>query len=242
MPAQCSTSNTLSSGAASRVSAATGTGGEGGFYGHGRDVLIASLFLLWIVVILLVVAVVALARQLRLVQDRAVPVARAARPGGAAPVVSAPTLAGDMLTIGGPSADGRALLLLFIRPACPVSRAAIRDALALTDRTRLRLLFLGDGRADDYGDMLRQHHIRDTDIIVNGDVLADFRAGDRPSAALIDARGRLLARGTVAARDQLKALLAHIQPTPREAGDRDQDSARDQGGDMDQADRVAILS
>lgn len=181
--------------------------------------LIASLFLLWIVVILLGVAVVALARQLRLLQDRAMPIAQRTSlpgPGGSAPVVSAPTLAGDMLTIGGPSADGRALLLLFIRPDCPASRAAIRDALALTDRERLRLLFLGEGRAEDYGDMLRQHHIRDTDVILSAEVMRDFRSDDRPSAALIDARGRLLARGMLGARDQLDALLVHVQPRPIE--------------------------
>lgn len=186
--------------------------------------LIASLFLLWIIVILLGVAVVALARQLRLLQDRAMPIAQRTSllgPGGAAPVVSAPTLAGDMLTIGGPSADGRALLLLFIRPDCPASRAAIRDALALTDRKRLRLLFLGEGRAEDYGDMLRQHHIRDTDVILSTEVMRDFRSGDRPSAALIDARGRLLARGVVEARAQLDALLVHVQlrPIARESGE-----------------------
>lgn len=210
--------------------------------------LIASLFLLWIIVILLVVAVVALARQLRLLQDRAVPVAgriahrgAGAAPGGAAPVVSAPTLAGDMLTIGGPSADGRAMLLLFIRPACQASRAAIRDALALTDRKRLRLLFLGEGRAEDYGDMLRQHHIRDTDVILNAEVLRDFRAGDRPSAALVDARGQLLARGVVEAREQLDALLLHVQPKPLVAGDEKSQSDDALGlGPLDRARRIGI--
>ncbi|WP_298398046.1 methylamine utilization protein MauD [Sphingobium sp.] len=186
--------------------------------------LIASLFFLWIAVILLGVAVVALARQVRLLQDRAAPAASHSAPGGAsgvAPITSAPTLAGDMLTIGGQSADGRALLLLFIRPGCAASRSAIRDALALTDRKRLRLLFLGEGRAEDYGDLLRQHRIRDTDIILNDDVLRDYRIADRPSAALIDGRGRLLARGVVGAREQLDALLLHVQPRVLEADDTD---------------------
>ena len=194
--------------------------------------LAASLFLLWIIVILLGVAVVALARQVALLQDRAAPAAPrivAGGSGGIAPIVSAPTLAGDMLTIGGPSADGRALLLLFIRPGCAASRAAIRDALALTDRKRLRLLFLGDGRAEDYGDLLRQHRIRATDIILNADVLGDYRAGDRPAAALIDARGRLLARGAVETRDQLDALLLHVQATGQRPADRPLMATQDQG-------------
>jgi methylamine dehydrogenase accessory protein MauD len=176
--------------------------------------LIASLFLLWMVVILLVVAVVALSRQVRAMQEgggAVAPRAVVAVPGRAAPVVSAPTLAGDMLTIGGPSADGRAQLLLFIAPGCAASRSAVRDALALTNRTQLRLLFLGEGRAEDYADMLRQHRIRDTDIILNAQVGADFRIGTRPSAALIDAGGRLLARGAIDGRAQLEALLEHGQ-------------------------------
>ncbi|MEG8220801.1 hypothetical protein OSJ57_09215 [Sphingomonas sp. HH69] len=142
-------------------------------------------------------------------------------PGRAAPVVSAPTLAGDMLTIGGPSADGRAQLLLFIAPGCAASRSAVRDALALTNRTQLRLLFLGEGRAEDYADMLRQHRIRDTDIILNAQVGADFRIGTRPSAALIDAGGRLLARGAIDGRAQLEALLAHGQADAAAGQDAD---------------------
>lgn len=181
--------------------------------------LIASLFLLWVAVILLGVAVVAQARQLRQLHDRLDP---APLPGampstGTAPVASAPTLAGDMLTIGGPSADGRAWLLLFIRAGCAASRTAIRDALALTDRKRLRLLFLGEGRAEEYRDLLRQHRIRDTDMIVSGQLLRDFQATDLPAAALIDARGRLLGRGAIAARAQLDALLARLPPAEGDA-------------------------
>ena len=90
--------------------------------------LIASLFLLWIIVILLIVAVVAQS-YLRL---RSAPPAIRSAPvglGGAAPVISMPTLAGDMLTVGGVSADARAQLLLFIGPGCPASRtAALIDA------------------------------------------------------------------------------------------------------------------
>ena len=186
--------------------------------------LIASLFLLWMVVILLVVAVVALSRQVRAMQDGVgaiVPRAVVAVPGRAAPVVSAPTLAGDMLTIGGPSADGRAQLLLFIAPGCAASRSAVRDALALTNRTQLRLLFLGEGRAEEYADMLRQHRIRDTDIILNAQVGADVRIGTRPSAALIDAGGRLLARGAIDGRAQLEALLAHGQADSAAGQDTD---------------------
>lgn len=186
--------------------------------------LIASLFLLWMVVILLVVAVVALSRQVRAMQEGAgavAPRAVAMVTGRAAPVVSAPTLAGDMLTIGGPSADGRAQLLLFIAPGCAESRSAVRDALALTNRTQLRLLFLGEGRAEDYADMLRQHRIRDTDIILNAQVGADFRVGTRPSAALIDAGGRLLALGEIDGRAQFEALLAHGQADAAAGQDRD---------------------
>ncbi|MEK7342597.1 MAG: methylamine utilization protein MauD [Pseudomonadota bacterium] len=181
--------------------------------------LIASLFLLWVAVILLGVAVVTQARQLRQLHDRLnpAPLAGTAPLTGTAPVASAPTLAGDMLTIGGPSADGRAWLLLFIRAGCAASRTAIRDALALTDRKRLRLLFLGEGRAEDYRDLLRQHRIRDTDMIVSAQLLRDFQATDLPAAALIDARGRLLGRGAIAARAQLDALLARLPPAEGEA-------------------------
>lgn len=176
----------------------------------------ASLFLLWIVVILMIVAVAALMRQVRLMQERIAPIAMqlsdGMTPGDATPVISAATLAGDMLTIGGTNADGRAVLLLFIEADCTICDSVIGDALALRDAMRVRLLFLGEGSVDAFAALMRRHGMRPGDVILNGAVGADFRVGILPSIALLDSRGRLLAKGMIQTREQMEAVLALVQP------------------------------
>ncbi|MDE8653593.1 methylamine utilization protein MauD [Novosphingobium album (ex Liu et al. 2023)] len=179
--------------------------------------LVPLLFLLGLCVILLVVAVLALRRQLRLARQAMAPVGTP-RPGGGphpaepAPIVSAPSLAGETLTIGGVSREPRPLLLVFIEAGCGLCETVIGDAVDLCRRADVRLLFLGDGRTEDYAGLIRRNGLKESHFILSGAIGDDFLIGPVPAAALIDADGQLVARGTVQRREQLEALLA------REAG------------------------
>lgn len=179
--------------------------------------LIAANFLLWFVVLLLSVAVGALTRQVRAMQQRIAPIAvqlaGGATPGDATPVISAATQAGEMLTLGGTSPDGRARLLLFVEGDCTICDEIVGHARELADPARLHLLMLlGAGRVEAFGGMMKRHRVANEDLIVNASIGADYRIGILPSLALLDQRGRLLARGMVQTREQLEAVLALVQP------------------------------
>ena len=82
-------------------------------------ILIASNVLLWFVVLLLIVAVAALARQIGVLHERIAPMGALVTDGGPragdpAPVVTSRTSEGKVVTIGGANDLGQSVLLLFV--------------------------------------------------------------------------------------------------------------------------------
>lgn len=174
--------------------------------------LATSHFLLWMVVLLLAVAMLALHRQVGFLRhERGAP-----SPGGTAivPLISAPTLAGDTLTIGGASRDGRALLLLFLRTECVASAQALRAASALCEPARVRLIVLGEGDRAAYGELTRPYHIRDADIVLHIGIGAEIGVRHWPAAVLTTGDGAMLGKDGVHRRDQLESLLALLPAVP----------------------------
>ena len=106
--------------------------------------LIVSQALLWIVVLLLGVAVLALARQVGVLHERIAPVGaltmgRGPQPGEAAPKIAAPTLGDAVVNIGGALAPGAMQLLFFVAPTCPVCKKLLPTAHAFADAFLLGL-------------------------------------------------------------------------------------------------------
>lgn len=174
--------------------------------------LVALLFLLALGFVLLAVAALAMRRQLRLGREALAPVRRplhppALRNSDPAPIVSAASLSGDVLTIGGASRGARPQLLIFIESGSPLCDAVVADAVDLCRGSGIRLMIVGDGHRDDYAGLLEQHSLRAVDFILNAGLGEDFQIGPVPSAVLIDGRGQIVARGTVQRREQLTMLL-----------------------------------
>jgi hypothetical protein len=168
--------------------------------------LIASHFLLWIAVVLLGVAWFALARQVRMLGVQGA----AAAPLSRVAVVSAATMAGETLTIGRASRDGRAILLLFAAPRCDRSAAALREAVALGDPARMRLVLVGEGDRAGFETLATLYHLSRNDLILDSPIADDLGIGQRPAAMLLAPDGMTIASGTANSRDQIAALLSGI--------------------------------
>jgi methylamine dehydrogenase accessory protein MauD len=175
--------------------------------------LATSQFLLWISVILLGVAVLALDRQVRVLRQGGAALVHGPAVADTMPLISTPTLAGEMMTLGGATRDGRALLLLFLQADCIVSAQMLRDALALCDPARVRLIVLGESDAG-FGELTRPHRVRDADIILSAGIGAEMGVVHWPAATLIAGDGSVLGRGGVRRRDQIETLLALLPPAP----------------------------
>ncbi len=170
--------------------------------------LIASIFLLWIAVALLTVAVIALSRQIAALRAQAAPMEkRAPRVGDLAPVIAAPSLSGDVVTVGGRAVDGRPSLLLFVAADCAISGKIIPVATVIARAGGLRLILVGDGDGEDFGAMLRRLRLDNVDFALSTQIGPAYQVGRLPWAVLIGVEGNIAARGPVKSREHLESLL-----------------------------------
>ena len=95
-----------------------------------------------IVTLALAILVFGLARQVGILHERVAPMGamtsdRGPAAGEMAPQLSATTLAGAPVIVGGASARGRSRLLLFVSPSCPVCKKLLPIARSFSDAERL---------------------------------------------------------------------------------------------------------
>ena len=179
--------------------------------------MLVSQGLLWIVVLLLAGAVVALARQVGVLHERIAPMGALAlgqgpQPGEAAPRLTAAALDGRPVAIGGARDSGRMQLLFFVAPSCPICKQLLPTARKFADVERLDLLLVGDGDAEQHREMARRHGIDEAAFVNSSAVGQAFRVGKLPYSVLIDPRGTVVAQGLVNTREHLESLL-NVQET-----------------------------
>lgn len=181
--------------------------------------LVASTFLLWLVVAILAVAVLALARQIAALHERVAPLGTlvtngAPRAREVAPFVSTPTLDGSVRTVGGAGGGlggglgGRLpTLLLFVAPDCPVCRKIIPIAMVLAKAEGLKLALVSNAAEAELEEMAKRFHVERQDFLVSGQLGLAYRIGKLPSAVLVSADGHIVARGLVNSRERLESLI-----------------------------------
>ena len=114
--------------------------------------LAVSNVVLWFVVVALSLALLAVVRQLGVLHERIAPagalmLAQGLKVGEPAPRIDVQDLDGRSLTLGAARADGRATLLVFVSPTCPVCKAllpVLKSSLA-AERDWLDIVLASDG-------------------------------------------------------------------------------------------------
>lgn len=181
------------------------------------EALLASNILLWFLVIILSLIVFALARQVGVLHERVAP-AGALMPTSGPKVgemtesVTYPDLEGAQVTVGGASDDGRATLVLWISPTCPVCKGLVPTARSMASDEKLNLVFASDG------DKLEQHqaYVRDLGIsqysyIVSQAFGMKYSVSKLPFAVLIGPDGTLRSKGLVNTREHLESLAESME-------------------------------
>lgn len=174
--------------------------------------LIVSQALLWIVVIALAVAVLALARQIGVLHERIAPVGalaigRGPQPGEAAPKFSVRTLANTSLSIGEATTSGPMQLLLFVAPNCPVCKNLLPTAKIFAQAEGLDLILIGDGEVDEHRSMADRFDIPLDRFAISPEVGRAYHVGKLPYAVLISELGIIVAQGLVNTREHLESLI-----------------------------------
>jgi len=175
--------------------------------------LFVSMILQWIVIVVLVVALLALGRQIGILHTRLAPAgalmtSAGPKVGELAPVITVDDLDGKPVVFGGPREAAQ--LILFVSPTCPICKVLVPAAksMARSERRRLALAFASDGgeRAQ------HEHYVADMGLerfpyIVSLELGMKFEVGKLPYAVLIDKDGILRSKGLVNSREHLESLV-----------------------------------
>lgn len=179
-----------------------------------------SLALLWLAVAVLAVLVWALSRQVGVLFERVAPmgalVTDAGPPvGSPAPVMALSGLQSEAVGIGGEQAQPT--LLFFLSPDCPVCKKLIPalKAVARDEGRGLRIVLASDGERTEHLAFIRKQGLEQLPYVLSTELGMAFRVSRLPYVAVMDAKGRIAAKGLVNSREQFDSLLnAHDMATP----------------------------
>jgi methylamine dehydrogenase accessory protein MauD len=176
--------------------------------------LVASVVLLWIVVVVLAAVVYALTRQIGVLYERIAPagalmIGRGVTVAEPAPVVRATTLRGASEMVGAPAADGRATLVFFLSTTCPVCKTLVPvlRSIAHAEARTLRILVAGDGSAEEHEDFAHRERLTDFAYVVSTQLGMTWQVAKLPYAVLLDGAGIVRSHGIVNSREHLESLV-----------------------------------
>ena len=174
--------------------------------------LLVSQLMLWVALIALAVAVLALARQVGVLHERIAPVGalalgRGPQTGESSPRLTVTTLAGGTVEIGGPVPSGPLRLLFFVSPTCPICKSLLPTVRAFSQSERLDLLLIGDGDEQQQRQMAERHGIDPARFANAPEVGRAFQVAKLPYAVLISPAGVIVAQGLVNSREHLESLV-----------------------------------
>lgn len=172
--------------------------------------LIISSLLSWAIILMLILAVWALARQVGLLHERIQPVGalslgKAIKAGDTAPVFTLPSLNGGSVNLGG--ASGQGTLLFFLSETCPVCKTLLPVLDALRRQERLRVVLASDGEADEHLAFIAAHSLQAFPYLLSREVGLAYQISKLPYAVLIDEHGRVASHGLINTREHLESLL-----------------------------------
>lgn len=172
--------------------------------------LIISSLLSWVITLMLILAVWALARQVGLLHERIQPVGalslgKAIKAGDAAPVFTLASLTGGSVSLGG--ASGQATLLFFLSETCPVCKTLLPVLDALRRQERLHIVLASDGEPDEHLAFIAAQGLQAYPYLLSREVGLAYQISKLPYAVLIDEHGTVASHGLVNTREHLESLL-----------------------------------
>jgi methylamine dehydrogenase accessory protein MauD len=177
--------------------------------------LVEIVMLLSAVVLVLVLAMFALARQIGVLHTRLAPAGAlmttaGPKVGELAPLLSVPDLDGSSVEFGG--SRNLPQLLLFVSPTCPVCKELVPTAKSMAKSEKLSLVFGSDGGAvQKHSDYVRNMGIEEYPYVVSLELGMKFEVSKLPYAVLIDEKGVLRSKGLVNSREHLESLVESMR-------------------------------
>jgi methylamine dehydrogenase accessory protein MauD len=175
-------------------------------------VLLISNALVWIALVGLLLAVLALARQVGILHERLTPVGaltmdHGPKVGEPAPVFTLSKLGGGEIRIG--ATAGRSQLLFFLSPTCPVCKQLlpVLRSLSQHEGASLEVVLASDGSLEEHQRFYVREKLAPFAYVLSTDLGMTFRISKLPYAVLIGPGGVISAKGLINNREQLESLV-----------------------------------
>ena len=180
-----------------------------------NEALVLSVVLLWIVVVILGIAVVALARQVGVLYERVAPagalmINNSIELGEPVPRVEAVDFnTHQPITIGKPTEDGRSLLVFFLSPDCPVCKSLlpVLNSSRTAENSWLDILLASDGDMTTQKEFIDRYDLAQFPYVVSQELGMTYQISKLPYAVLIDGNGLLTSSGLINSREHLESLF-----------------------------------
>ncbi len=177
-----------------------------------NEALMVSNVLLWIAVLVLLVAVIALSRQIGILYERVAPMGALVmdtgpKPGDLAPSFELDALGGGRVRLGG--VRERSTLIFFLSPTCPVCKKLlpILKSIRAAESKWLDIVLASDGDAPAHESFRQRAQLTDFPYVLSAALGMQYRVSKLPHAVLVDEAGRVRAKGLVNSREQLDSLF-----------------------------------
>ena len=168
--------------------------------------------LLWVLMLGVIVALWALARQVGILYERVAPMGAlitdaGPKLGDASPTFDLPSLAGQAIGIGGERP--RSQLIFFLSPTCPVCKKLlpILRSASQAEKNWLDVILASDGDSTQHLAFYRDQKLQSFPYVLSADLGMTYRVSRLPYAVLLDEHGVIRAKGLINNREQLESLF-----------------------------------
>ena len=174
--------------------------------------LLISTALLWILILGVIVALWALARQVGILYERVAPMGALVTDSGPklgepAPRFELPALNGARVAVGGEQPKSQ--LLFFLSPTCPICKKLlpVLKSASHAERDWLNVVLASDGDATQHLGFYGEFRLNAFPYLLSADLGMTYRVSRLPYAVLIDERGVIRAKGMINTREHLESLF-----------------------------------
>ena len=206
------------------------------------EFIIVSNILLWLVLVAGAILLLGLTRQVGLLHERSAPLGamvtdRGPDIGEKSPVFNVLDFYEQPLQIGGQSIDGKASLLLFMSPTCPMCNKLLPSVKSLAREEDLGVVIISDGEREDHERYIKEHPLGSISYVVSSAIGMQLQVGKIPYAVLLDREGTIKAKGLVNTREHLESLVEanHTGYATLQEYLRDPEAAKKSNGSGDEA-------
>lgn len=179
------------------------------------SLMVFALAALWVLVLVLATVILVMLRQIGVLYERIAPMG--ALMDNAGPQVGEPSprftprsLTGPEIAVGG--AGGRAQLVFFLSPTCPVCKQLlpVLGSIRNDERAWLDVVLASDGDEAKHRDFIRRQKLGAFPYVLSSELGMAYRVQRLPFAVLTDKAGVVRAKGLINNREQLESLFSAL--------------------------------